>query len=174
MSAELISVASPGLAGFFADYASSPYSGIESSKSQISDHPLDSWGRSSMCCMMSRLRRRQGLVFGKAIEKFLLVVNRKLIFLGHQQAMSRAWICTQVAVTAQRHVNVKLGDSQFDGGPIRSINRKFVFASLFGGHIYTVDGTSPDTLAAPDAVFNLVKQSHPRSLREVPLFTGIL
>jgi hypothetical protein len=174
MSAELISVASPGRADFFADSVSSLFSGIESPKSQISDHPLESWARSGMCCMMSRLRRRQGLVLGKAIEKFLLAVNRKLIFPGHQEAMGRAWICTQVAVTAQRHVNVKLGDSQLDGSPIRSINRKFVFASLFGGHIYTVDRTSPDTLAAPDAVFNLVKQSHPRSLREVPLFTGIL
>ena len=110
---------------------------------------------------MSRLRRRQGLVLGKAIKKLLLAVYRKLILLSHQEAMGRARISAQVAVTAQGHVNVELGDPQFDGCPVGSIDWKLVFASLFGGHIDAVNGTSPYALAAPDAVFNLVKQPHP-------------
>jgi hypothetical protein len=124
--------------------------------------------------MVRRLRRSCRKIFRKPVQEIMLVLHSKFVLRSHNQAMGRTRICAQIAITTKGHVNVKLGHSQFDGGPVRRKNGQVFFRPFFRRHINAVNGTGPDALAATDTIFNLVKQAHPRTFREIPFLRRVL
>src|SRR5262245_30264581 len=124
--------------------------------------------------LMRRFGRRDGLIFGKAIQEVLLRVDGKLIFRGHDQAMGRTWIGTEIAIATERHVDVKLCDPQFDRSTVRREHGSLFLRSLFRCHIDAVHRARAHTLAATDAVLDLIEEPHTRAFREQPLLVRIL
>lgn len=115
-----------------------------------------------------------GLILGEAVQKILLVITGKFIIRGHVQAVRGARISTKIAITAKRHVDVKLGDAQFNGGPVGSKNRWFLFSPFLRDHPDAIDRADAHTLSATDAIFNFIKKAHPAALRQCHSLVGVL
>src|SRR5437870_1420236 len=88
--------------------------------------------------------------------------------------MSRTRISTQVAITTKRHVDIKLCHPQFNRSSIGCEDGGFFLGALFCRHVNAVDRTGAHTLAATNAIFNLVEKPHPRSFRQGPFLVRVL
>jgi len=124
--------------------------------------------------MVRRLRRSHWKIFGKPVQEIMFVLHRKLILRSHDQAVCRTRISAQIAITAKRHIDIKLRHSQLDGSPVRRKNRQVFLGSFLRRHVDAIHGTGTDTLATADTVFNLVKQAHPRTFRKFPFLQRVL
>ena len=124
--------------------------------------------------MVRGFRRSRRKIFGETVQKIVLVLHRKLILRSHNQAVGRTGIRAQIAITAEGHIDVKLRDSEFDGRPIGRENGQILFGPFLRRHVDAIHRTSTDALATANTVLYLVKQTHPRTFREIPFLIGIL
>ena len=99
---------------------------------------------------------------------------RELILRSHHQAMSRTGISTEIAITAERHINVKLGYAQLNGSSIRSEYRRFLLGALLSRHVDAVNRTCPNALSTANTVLDFVEEPHAGPLGESPSDIRIL
>src|SRR3990172_644181 len=114
-------------------------------------------------------RRLEGLLLREAVEEVLLRGLGELELRRHQDTDCGAGIDAELAIAAERHVDVELDDPLFDGGAVGGEDRRFVLLALLGGDIDAVHGADLLALLAADAVLDLDVEPHAGALVEKPL-----
>src|SRR5206468_8013158 len=78
------------------------------------------------------------------------------------------------AVAALGHVDIEDIRPQLDGGAVRREDLRLLFSTFLGLNDDAVRGADAGALPAADAVFDLVKEARPGSIRQIPFHRRVL
>src|SRR5436190_14622762 len=80
----------------------------------------------------------------------------------------------KIAITTERHVDIKLRDAKFDRSAIRGEHWGFFLGPLLGCHIDAIHWAGTNALTATNTIFNLVEEPHARTFRQHPFLVRVL